>query len=87
MAPLGEYLPTSSCLHVLSGHEGMITCLVSHGKMLSSGSVDQSVRVWNISSGQCMHKLEAATGLIYSMAASDKGKYIIAGDVDGTINI
>ena len=80
-------IESGSCLHILGGHEGMITCLVSHGDHVSSGNDDQCVRVWNISNGQCVHKLEAATGLIYSMTYSDEGKYIIAGGTDGTVNL
>jgi F-box/WD-40 domain protein 7 len=38
-----------SCLGVLTGHQGTVTCLKMEGDLLISGSEDKTVRIWNIS--------------------------------------
>ncbi|CAE7361829.1 NPK1 [Symbiodinium sp. KB8] len=49
---------SSSCLFVLKGHRGAITtsCILPNG-LLASGSVDQSVRIWDVKTGRAVHVL------------------------------
>jgi WD40 repeat protein len=46
---------TNACLLTLKGHSGAVTCLTvnTDQTILFSGSMDKTVRVWNISTGEC----------------------------------
>nr|VZI20056.1 unnamed protein product [Spirometra erinaceieuropaei] len=42
---------------VLEGHTGSVLCLQYEGNLLISGSSDSSVRLWDLSTGECLHTL------------------------------
>ena len=53
------------------------------GKFIVSGSVDSTVRIWNLPDG----KLEGHLGAITSVAYSPYGKFIATGSLDKTVRI
>lgn len=69
---------TTQTTKILKGHTSYITCLAwsPNGNFLASGSWDNTVRVWNIATGGCMHKLEGHTALIAEIAWSPDGEKI-----------
>lgn len=48
--------------HTLHGHAGEVTCLaVIGGTMVWSGSVDESIRLWDVTDGSCKHLITRDT--------------------------
>lgn len=57
-----------------------------NGKRLASGSADETVRLWDIATGQHLHTLTGHTGEIGAVAfLGDKA--LASGDSDGTVFI
>jgi len=57
------------------------------GKTLASGSYAQTVRLWGVSSGQCLHTLQGHSHWVPSVAFSPDGKILASSDYDGTIKL
>jgi WD40 repeat protein len=55
--------------------------------MLASGSVDQTIKLWEVSSGRLIRSLEGHSGHVYSVAFSPDGKMLASGDLDQTIKL
>lgn len=70
---------------VLSGHSAPIDtlCFNHDGSLLVSGSRDDTIRIWDTQTGQCVHVLTGHTGPIYSVGF-DSGS-IVSGSLDGTV--
>ena len=51
--------PTQVSLNYV-GHKGSVTCVSSHpdGRVIASGGVDRSVRVWEVATGRCLRLFE-----------------------------
>ncbi|MCY3553269.1 MAG: cohesin domain-containing protein [Candidatus Poribacteria bacterium] len=57
------------------------------GKMLVSGSADNTVRLWNAHTGQLLNTLEEHTGDVTSVAFSPNGKMFVSGSRDNTARL
>ncbi|MGQ4893958.1 MAG: eIF2A-related protein, partial [Candidatus Njordarchaeia archaeon] len=57
------------------------------GKYIASGSSDDTVRIWDASSGKLLRTLEGHTYAVRSVAWSPSGKYIASGSSDDTVRI
>ncbi len=57
------------------------------GKTIASGSHDQTVRVWDASSGQCLNTLQGHTEGVMSVVFSPDGKAVASGSYDGAIKL
>ncbi|KAE9385621.1 hypothetical protein BT96DRAFT_574609 [Gymnopus androsaceus JB14] len=57
------------------------------GTQIVSGSGDQSVRIWDASTGKEMHKLEGHTDQVTSVAFSPDGTQIVSGSGDQSFRI
>ena len=51
------------------------------------GSIDQTVQVWEASSGQLLHTYRGHAGGIYSLAWSPDGTRLASGSSDQTVQI
>jgi WD40 repeat protein len=72
------------------GHEEAIKSVVfsPDGKRLASGSLDSTVRVWDVETGKQLGlPLQGHTGGVCSVAFSPDGKWIVSGSSDCTIRI
>ncbi|XP_027922329.1 zinc finger CCCH domain-containing protein 48-like [Vigna unguiculata] len=73
----------------LIGHTESVVCLIVSlnvgWNMLYSGSMDQSIKVWNIDTLQCTMTLNEHTGVVTSLLCWEK--YLFSSSSDGTIKI
>ena len=83
-APLGFQLLLRLC-----GHEDSINEIVwsPDGAILASGSDDQTVRLWDIESGQLLHTLSGHQNDVMSVAWSPDGQMLASGSEDETIRL
>lgn len=89
--PVSIWNPTQR----LTGHEGEITALAVSpaGRVLASGSRDQSIKFWSLPEGELLHTIprrslwsgEGHSGSITALAFSPRGDTLISGSEDGTI--
>jgi hypothetical protein len=78
-----------ACLMALRGHTGWVlgVALSSDGRAALSGSSDQTVRVWDLTSGRCTAVLEGHTNLVSSVALSSDGWAALSGSDDNTVRV
>ena len=70
------------------GHQGWIggVAYSPDGKLLSSGSADRSIKIWDAQSGSLKRTLED-TAFVRSVCFSPDGKYLVSGSDDGLVKI
>ena len=56
-----------------------------HRALACSGSMDQTVRVWNISNGQCQHTLTGHTSLVGLLGLSSS--HLVSAAADATLRV
>ena len=76
-------------LPMLLGHTGDVTsvCVTADGKRVVSGSVDKTVRVWSLESGEQVRQLSGHTGTVRSVCVTADGKYVVSGSADNTVRV
>ncbi|MEM7555915.1 MAG: NB-ARC domain-containing protein [Cyanobacteria bacterium P01_A01_bin.84] len=76
-------------LHQLEGHTAWVRSLAFSldGKILASGSHDDTIRLWNVETGKCWQTLTGHTSAIQSLAFSHDGKILASGSNDRTIRL
>ncbi len=57
------------------------------GKQIASGSSDQTIRLWNLETGESLTTLEGHSAWVLSVAFSPDGKQIASGSSDQTIRL
>jgi F-box and WD-40 domain protein CDC4 len=74
-------------LRTLSGHAHSVRAIAAHGDTLVSGSYDCTVRVWKISTGESVFKLQGHTLKVYSVVLDVKRNRCISGSMDNMVKI
>ncbi|MBX7174198.1 MAG: DUF4365 domain-containing protein, partial [Pyrinomonadaceae bacterium] len=59
----------------------------SDGKFIVSGSSDETVRIWDLATGQCLKTLVGHSDSVWGVAVSSDGKFIVSGSADKTLRI
>lgn len=80
----------SSCpyfVRVLNGHSHSVRAIAAHGDTLVSGSYDCTVRVWKISTGESVHRLQGHSYKVYSVVLDHKRNRCISGSMDNLVKI
>ena len=85
--PIGT--ATAKLKATLEGHTDNVWSVAfsPNGKMLASGSWDQTVRLWDIETEQLLYTLTGHTSDIVSVAFSPDGQTLASGSWDGTIRL
>ena len=84
--PLFSLHPT--CLRTLEGHTGEVTAVAvtSDGRRTVSGSVDKTLRIWDLETGYTS-VLEGHTGAVRAVAVTPDGRRAVSGGDDWTFRI
>ena len=75
-------------LWILTGHAGTVTSVAfsPSGKILASGSADQRVRLWDLTTGQHLHTFSKHTSKISALAFA-RDDVLASGSSNGTVFI
>lgn len=70
-------------------HSGVISSVGfgPQGQLLASGSLDHSIRLWDIGSGQCVDTLHGNSSEVWALAFTANGQGIISGSKDGAVRL
>ncbi|KAK0942557.1 SCF ubiquitin ligase complex subunit cdc4 [Friedmanniomyces endolithicus] len=74
-------------LRCLSGHHNSVRAIAAHGDTLVSGSYDTTVRVWRISTGDLVHRLQGHTQKVYSVVLDHTRNRCISGSMDNLVKV
>jgi len=74
-------------LRTLSGHGNSVRAIAAHGDTLISGSYDATVRVWKISTGDLVHRLQGHTQKVYSVVLDHARNRCISGSMDNLVKV
>jgi len=80
-----------SCLRTLTGHTNCVRSVAwcpHNSTKLASGSVDGTVKIWNVETGQCLRALTGHIGSVTSVTwHPGDGTKVVSGSVDRTVQI
>lgn len=73
---------------VLTGHERGVICIAfsPDGKLLATGSIDKTLRVWSVESMMCVYKFMEKSSYL-GVAFSPDGKWLAAGNATGKVQL
>ncbi|WEW60659.1 SCF ubiquitin ligase complex subunit cdc4 [Emydomyces testavorans] len=74
-------------IRAMNGHNHSVRAIAAHGDTLVSGSYDCTVRVWRISTGEAVHRLEGHSFKVYSVVLDHKRNRCISGSMDHLVKI
>ena len=76
--------PISPTFHP-QGHTNRVYSLQFDGKHIVSGSLDTSIRVWDVDNGNCIHTLIGHQSLTSGMEL--KNNILVSGNADSTVKV
>lgn len=74
-------------VRALVGHHHSVRAIAAHADTLVSGSYDCTVRVWKISTGETLHRLQGHTQKVYSVVLDHKRNRCISGSMDNVVRV
>jgi WD40 repeat protein len=80
---------TWRCIHTLTGHLNSVSTVAisSDGKCIASGSFDNTIKLWNLKTGELLHTLTKHSQPVLAIAFSPDGQTLVSGSVDDTIKL
>lgn len=79
--------PNPYFVHSLLGHRHSVRAIAAHEHMVVSGSYDNTVRVWDIRTGQLIHLMEGHTQKVYSVVIDVERNRCMSGSMDSSVRI
>lgn len=81
--------PKPALRRTLDGHHNGIesVSVTSDGRRAISGSIDHTLRVWDLESGQCLRVLEGHSATIACVSVTPDGRYGVSGSEDNTLRV
>jgi len=85
-ASLHEAMTKARVPNIFRGHESSVNSVAISldGKMIVSGSADNTLRLWDICGNPIGHPMRGHEGSVNSVAISPDGKMIVSGSADNT---
>ncbi|KAF2739616.1 WD40 repeat-like protein [Polyplosphaeria fusca] len=74
-------------IRALTGHHHSVRAIAAHGDTLVSGSYDCTVRVWKISTGEVLHRLQGHSQKVYSVVLDHARNRCISGSMDNLVKV
>lgn len=74
-------------IRALTGHHHSVRAIAAHGDTLVSGSYDCTVRVWKISTGEVLHRLQGHSQKVYSVVLDTERNRCISGSMDNMVKV
>jgi WD40 repeat protein/serine/threonine protein kinase len=76
-------------IRVFEGHTDAVesVSISPDGRHVLSGSRDKTIRLWELSTGNCIRTLQGHTGPVSSLAISPDSRYIVSGSWDKTLRL
>ncbi|KAK9367363.1 WD40-repeat-containing domain protein [Lipomyces kononenkoae] len=74
-------------LRALHGHTHSVRAISGRGDLLVSGSYDTFVRVWKLSTGECLFRLAGHGAKVYSVVIDSKRSRCISGSMDWLVKV
>jgi len=74
-------------VRTLQGHSHSVRAIAANQDTLVSGSYDNTVRVWKISTGETLHRLQGHSMKVYSVVLDTKRNRCISGSMDNFVKI
>eukprot|EP01052_Picozoa_sp_SAG31_P032350 SAG31_NODE_3539_length_4144_cov_3.302101_1_plen_1330_part_01 len=78
-----QWQDLTTMLHTLEGHSGDVSSVAfdPSGGTLASGSSDQTVKLWDVASGECLRTLEGHSDGVWSVAFDPSGGILASGSL------
>jgi F-box and WD-40 domain protein CDC4 len=74
-------------VRALTGHHHSVRAIAAHGDTLVSGSYDCNVRVWKISTGEVLLRLQGHSQKVYSVVLDTQRNRCISGSMDNMVKV
>lgn len=74
-------------IRALTGHHHSVRAIAAHGDTLVSGSYDCTVRVWKISTGDVLQRLQGHSQKVYSVVLDHARNRCISGSMDNMVKV
>ncbi len=76
-------------IKILMGHSGAVSsvAITADGHYAVSGSADNTLRVWDLETGQCLKTLQGHTEGVTSVSITPDGRLAISGSLDSTLRL
>ncbi len=80
---------TMGLIRTFEGHSAFVSSvsLSADGKYAISGSADKTLKLWEVSTGQCLRTFEGHSDDVNSVCLSADGRYALSGSWDNTIKL
>src|SRR6476469_2385222 len=77
------------CLCTLAGHSSYVNsvAIAPDGKTIVSGSEDNTIKVWDILTGECLRTFSGHSLSVNSVSIAPDGKTIVSGSYDKSIKV